>query len=339
MHAAGSQQLNTSKHPQPPQLAIIVPCYNEEEALPAAASALDELLGELRKRGLASETSYLCFVDDGSSDATWATICRLCGQNAHVQAIKLARNFGHQGAILAGMFEVSADAMVTIDADLQDDEKCIGLMLEKYREGCEVVVGVRSSRMSDSFFKRFSAKSYYRLLRLLGVKIVYNHADYRLLSRRAVDLLRGYTETNLFLRGVVPLLGLQSAIVEYARRPRVAGESKYPLRKMAALAWDGITSFSAFPLRIVAALGLLISAGAMAVSAWALYVKLVSGAVVPGWASTVIPMYFLGGLQILCLGVIGEYVGKIYLETKHRPKYLIDQFSGEYFQDRPDTDR
>jgi glycosyltransferase involved in cell wall biosynthesis len=240
------------------------------------------------------------------------------------RGIKLTRNFGHQGAVLAGMFECDADAVVTIDADLQDDERCIGAMLERYRNGMEVVLGVRENRASDPFLKRFSAESYYRILRWLGVAVTFNHADFRLMSRRAIGILKGYRETNLFLRGVVPLVGLNSCTVPYARRRRVAGESKYPLRKMLALAWEGITSFSITPLRIVAGLGALIALGALWVTVWAMYVRVFGTGYVPGWASTVVPMYFLGGVQILCLGVLGEYVGKIYMETKRRPRYIVD---------------
>jgi polyisoprenyl-phosphate glycosyltransferase len=311
-----------------PVLAIVVPCHNEEEMLPITAKALQSLLAELRSGGLAAGSSYVCFVDDGSRDRTWERICELAAVSEDFRGLKLARNFGHQGAVLSGMLECNADAVVTIDADLQDDERRILDMMQRYHEGCEVVLGVRSNRSSDSLFKRFSAETYYRLLQAVGVRVVFNHADYRLLSRRALSFLREYSEINLFLRGVVPLLGLKSAIVEYARRERFAGESKYPLRKMLALAWDGITSFSVSPLRTVSGIGMVISAAAIGVTFWALYVRFFGTGVVPGWASTVLPIYFLGGIQILCLGVLGEYVGKIYVETKRRPRYLIDRHAG-----------
>jgi glycosyltransferase involved in cell wall biosynthesis len=311
-----------------PVLAIVVPCHNEEEMLPVTAEALKSLLAELRRESLIAQSSYVCFIDDGSRDRTWERICEAAAASDDFRGLKLSRNFGHQGAVLSGMLECNADAVVTIDADLQDDERCIIDMMRRYHEGCEVVLGVRSNRSSDSFFKRFSAETYYRLLRIVGVRVVFNHADYRLLSRRALSFLREYSEINLFLRGVVPLLGLKSAIVEYARRERFAGESKYPLRKMLALAWDGITSFSISPLRTVSGIGVSISGAALAVTFWALWVRFFGKGVVPGWASTVLPIYFLGGIQILCLGVLGEYVGKVYVETKRRPRYLIDSSAG-----------
>jgi glycosyltransferase involved in cell wall biosynthesis len=320
--------MSASKGRTDPILAIVVPCHNEEEMLPLTAQALQSLLADLRSGGLAAAASYVCFVDDGSRDRTWEKICELAANSTDFRGLKLSRNFGHEGAVLSGMLECEADAVVTIDADLQDDERCIIDMMRRYHEGCEVVLGVRSNRSSDSFFKRFSAEIYYRLLQAVGVRVVFNHADFRLMSRRALSFLREYSEINLFLRGVVPLLGLKSSIVEYARRERFAGESKYPLRKMLALAWDGITSFSVSPLRTVSGLGVLISAAALAVTFWAIYVRFFGTHAVPGWASTVLPIYFLGGIQILCLGVLGEYVGKIYVETKRRPRYLIDSHAG-----------
>jgi glycosyltransferase involved in cell wall biosynthesis len=320
--------MNNSSSEDLPVLAIVVPCFNEEEALPATAKALGELLAGLRASQLVSMSSYVCFVDDGSRDATWREISRLADVSPDFRGLRLSRNFGHQGAVLGGMLECDADIVVTIDADLQDDERCIDDMVKEYRKGCEVVLGVRSSRSTDTVLKRFTAQLYYRLLARLGVRVVFNHADYRLLSRRAVDLLREYTEANLYLRGVIPLLGLRSSIVQYARRERVAGESKYPLRKMLALAWDGVTSFSVSPLRLVSGLGVLISVAAQLVTFWAFFVRFLGKGVVPGWASTVVPIYFLGGVQILCLGIIGEYVGKIYMETKRRPRYHIETHAG-----------
>jgi glycosyltransferase involved in cell wall biosynthesis len=310
-------------------LAIVLPCYNEREVLHSTVEILLERLELLRSQNLIAASSYLCLVDDGSTDDTWNIIRSLNKSDSRVHGIKLTRNFGHQGAVLAGMLECEADAVITIDADLQDDDACITDMVKKLQEGNDLVLGVRDDRSSDTSFKRASAQAYYRLLHFVGVKVVYNHADYRLLSRRAISELRQYKEINLFLRGVVPLLGLRSAIVWYKRRARQAGESKYPVRRMLSLAWDGITSFSVTPLRMVSGIGLIIAFGSMAVSAWALFVKLVAGAAIPGWASTVIPMYFLGGVQILCLGVIGEYVGKIYLESKQRPRYSVHIHLGE----------
>ena len=317
----------SSQYRPPPTLALVVPCYNEEQVLPMTAKVLGGALDDLKQRGMIADASHIYFVDDGSSDATWPVISGLSSTWTTCRGIKLSRNFGHQGAVIAGMFEVDADVVVTIDADLQDDEACIERMIEAYRAGAEVVYGVRDDRASDTAMKRWTAEAYYRVLRLLGAPVIFNHADYRLLSRRAMVLLKTYQETNLFLRGVVPLIGLRSTTVTYARRARAAGESKYPLRKMLALAWQGITSFSVMPLRAVAALGALFAIGAALVGVWALYVRLVGDGFVPGWASIVIPMYFLGGVQLFFLGVIGEYIGKIYLEVKGRPRYLIEKIS------------
>lgn len=311
-------------HPDRPRLAIVVPCHNEHEVLRCSAATLLALLEQLRLEGLVADTSYLCLVDDGSTDGTWPIIRDLHAAHPDLLGLKLTRNFGHQGAVLAGMLECEADAVVTIDADLQDDEACIVSMVRRYHEGHDIVLGVRDDRSADSAFKRTSAHSYYRLLRLLGVDVVPHHADCRLLSRRAIEELRGYPEVNLFLRGIIPMLGLRSSTVRYSRRRRTAGASKYRPRKMLSLAWEGITSFSVAPLRLVAVLGVLIALGSLGVTTWALMVRLAYGTAVPGWASTVIPMYFLGGVQILCLGVIGEYVGKIYLESKRRPRFSIE---------------
>lgn len=307
-----------------PRLAIVVPCHNEQEVLRATGSALLARLEQLRGQRLVSDNSYLCLVDDGSTDQTWSLISELHAADPRVQGLKLTRNFGHQGAVLAGMLECDADAVVTIDADLQDDDACIVAMLHDFHAGRHIVLGVRADRSADTWAKRTFAQSYYRLLRLVGIEVAVNHADCRLMSRRAVQELRQYPESNLFLRGLVPLLGLPTSTVRYARRPRAAGHSKYPARRMLALGWEGITSFSVAPLRLVAALGFFIAVASLAVTIWALTVRLVFDSAVPGWASTVVPLYFLGGVQILCLGVIGEYVGKIYLETKRRPRYAVE---------------
>lgn len=311
-----------------PRLAIVVPCHNEQEVLQASARTLLARLQELVSSGLVAPTSHLLLVDDGSTDHTWSLIQDLHTADARVRGLKLSRNFGHQGAILAGMLEAGTDAVVTIDADLQDDEACITEMVRQFRAGHDLVLGVRDDRRSDATSKRATARGYYRLLRALGVNIVYDHADYRLLSRRAVDELRQYSETNLFLRGIIPMLGLPTAIVCYVRQPRTAGHSKYSARKMLSLGWEGITSLSVAPLRLVSATGFLIALAALGVTVWALAVKLIAGTAVPGWASIVVPMYFLGGVQILCLGVIGEYVGKIYMETKRRPRYAVESRLG-----------
>lgn len=324
-----STQLSDAASASRPRLAVVVPCFNEEDALRDTVTALLARLDSLLAEGLVSERSSLCLVDDGSTDGTWALIRELHVGDARITGLKLTRNFGHQGAVLAGMLESDADAVVSIDADLQDDDACIAEMIRQFGAGHDVVLGVRDDRSSDGLPKRATAHGYYRLLRLLGVDVVFNHADYRLLSRRAIEELKQYPETNLFLRGLMPMLGLSSATVRYRRRARTAGVSKYPTRRMLSLAWEGLTSFSIAPLRMVAALGFLIAAGSLVVTAWALGVKLISGTAVPGWASTVVPLYFLGGVQILCLGVIGEYVGKIYLETKRRPRYAVERRLGD----------
>lgn len=310
---------------RPARLAIVVPCFNERDALAGTTSALLALLDTLQAQGLATPDSYLCLVDDGSTDGTWPLIAGLHTGDGRVHGLKLTRNFGHQGAVLAGMFDCEADVVVTIDADLQDDPACIIDMLQQYRDGKDIVLGVRADRSSDGLLKRVTAHGYYRLLRALGIKVVFNHADYRLLSRRAVAELKQYPETNLFLRGLVPLLGLPTGEVRYKRQARTAGVTKYPTRRMLSLGWEGVTSFSVAPLRLVSALGFLIALGSLAVTIWALAVKFAGGNAVPGWASTVVPLYFLGGVQILCLGVIGEYVGKIYLESKRRPRYAVEK--------------
>lgn len=307
-----------------PRLAIVVPCYNEQEVLRTTTATLLARLDQFCAQGLASADSYLCVVDDGSADHTWSVVRELHTADPRVQGLKLTRNFGHQGAVLAGMLECDADAVVSIDADLQDDDASIEAMLQHYHAGHHLVLGVRDERSSDTMGKRIAAQGYYRLLRLIGIDVVVNHADCRLMSRRAIEELRQYPESNLFLRGIVPLLGLQTTTVRYARRPRPAGETKYPARRMLSLGWEGITSFSVAPLRLVAALGFFIALASLVVTVWALTVKIVFDAAIPGWTSTVVPLYFLGGVQILCLGVIGEYVGKIYLEAKRRPRYSVE---------------
>ncbi len=316
-------QASASKRPEP-ALAIVIPCYNEQEVLERSVDAIGSYLAGLKQRRVVAQDSFIYLVDDGSRDGTWEIIERLSAASPMVRGIKLARNFGHQGAVLAGMMEVDADAIITIDADMQDDETCIERMIEAYGRGAETVYGVRNDRTADSFAKRVSAEGYYHILRFLGVPVVFNHADYRLMSRRAMRLLREFDETNLFLRGIMPLVGLKSETVEYARRERAAGVSKYPLTKMLALAWQGITSFSIVPLRMATVTGVLIATLSTGFGLWALMVRYFGDGAVPGWASTVIPMYFLGGIQLLFLGVIGEYIGKIYLETKRRPRYLVD---------------
>ncbi len=311
----------------PAQLAIIVPCYNEEEALPESAAALSGFLRGLVDEKLVSPSSYLCFINDGSADRTWDIIRELAAKDPLVKGVSLSRNFGHQGALLAGLFSNSADAYVSIDADLQDDHTTIRGMVEQYYNGCEVVVGVRSSRGSDTFFKRFTANFFYRLMIMLGVKIVENAADFRLLSRRAVETLHSFNERNLFLRGVVPLLGFRTGKVFYERKPRTAGVTKYPLRKMLAFAWDGITSFSVVPLRLAALLGavvFLFSLVLLGVFLWSYFV----GDTIRGWTSLIAFVGLLGGAQLFVMAILGEYVGKIYIETKARPHFIVSERIG-----------
>lgn len=323
-----------------PRLSIVVPCFNEEAALPATVMRLRGLLEELVTRGVVSGESALYLVDDGSGDGTWDAIEAFSRDSSAVHGIKLSRNRGHQNALLAGLLTASGDVVVSIDADLQDDVQAIERMVEAYSSGAQIVLGVRRSRTHDSAFKRFTAEQYYRWLKRLGVEIVYNHADYRLMSRRVIEALREYEEVNLFLRGIVPQLGFRTAIVEYDRAPRLAGESRYPLRRMLSLAWEGVTSFSAAPLRFITGLGVAVSLVSLGFAAWALAEKLFGGRVLPGWASTVVPIYFLGGVQLLCLGIIGEYLVKIYAEVKRRPRYLIEtvtqRFEGQPRTNRPD---
>lgn len=309
-------------------LGIVVPCFNEEAVLAETCRRLSAVLARLQADGKASPASRIYFVDDGSRDRTWPLIEGLVGSGAPAAGIRLSRNRGHQNALLAGLLAAPGDALVSIDADLQDDVEKIEEMVDRHAEGCDVVFGVRRRRDSDSAFKRVTARAFYRLIELMGVETVRDHADYRLMSRRAIEGLRGYGEVNLYLRGIVPLLGFRRASVEYARGERVAGESKYPLRKMLGLAVEAITSFSVVPLRMVTALGLVVSLGSLVVIGWALWTALIADRAVPGWTSTVLPIYFLGGVQMLSLGVIGEYVGKLYLESKARPRYLVEEAIG-----------
>jgi len=311
------------------KLAIVVPCYNEQEVLPETCARMTALLARLQSVGKISEESRVYFVDDGSRDRTWSIIADFVRSGLPVIGVKLSRNFGHQNALLAGLLSAEGDAMVSVDADLQDDLRAIEEMLDHFHRGCDIVYGVRKRRETDSFFKRLSAESFYRLLASMGAQTVFNHADYRLMSSRAVEALRGFREVNLYLRGIVPLIGLRSAVVEYTRSARHAGESKYPLRRMIGLALDAITSFSIIPLRLISLLGLVVFAGSMAVTVWALWVALVSDKAIPGWASVVLPMYFLGGVQLLALGAIGEYLGKLYVEAKSRPRFFVEQTIGD----------
>lgn len=307
------------------RLGIVVPCYNEEEVLPETERRLTTLLNSLIEDGKALDSSRIYFIDDGSRDGTWPMIERMARDNPQIAGIKLSRNRGHQNALLAGLYTAEGDALVSVDADLQDDIEIIREMLNHYQRGVDVVYGVRKDRSSDSLFKRYTAQGFYRLLRGLGAESVYNHADFRLMSRRAIEALKQFREVNLFLRGMVPLIGFKSTIVKYDRTERFAGESKYPLRRMLGLAFDAVTSFSVVPLRFITMTGFIVFALSSLVAAWALWTRLTTSDAVPGWASTILPIYLLGGLQILCLGIIGEYLGKLYQESKSRPRYIIEK--------------
>lgn len=310
----------------PLTLSIVVPCYNEAQVLPETLQRLNEFLERLIGIGKIAADSHVVLVDDGSRDDTWALIRAAHERDRwRFRGVKLSGNRGHQTALIAGLWTAAGDITISIDADLQDDISAMEAMIDAHAQGNDVVYGVRSSRTTDTVFKRSSAEYYYRLLTLFGVKIVPNHADYRLLSRRALESLKQFSEVNLFVRGIIPLLGYRSAIVHYERGKRFAGESKYPLRKMLGLAFDGITSFSAVPLRLIAMLGILVSLVSFAMTIWAFWLKLVTQQALPGWASSVIPIYFLGGLQLLSMGVLGEYLAKLYIETKRRPRYFIEE--------------
>jgi glycosyltransferase involved in cell wall biosynthesis len=315
-----------------PILGIVVPCFNEEEVLLETNSRLVSLMGQMCEEGLISYESSIFYVDDGSRDKTWDLIEDFSTKCVEVCGIKLARNWGHQNALLCGLMTAPGDILISVDADLQDDLVAIPKMINHYHEGCEIVYGVRRRRDTDTFFKRVSAEGYYKLMAAMKVDIVFNHADYRLLSRRALDSLSEYDEVNLFLRGIVRLLGYKSEIVEYDRTERFAGESKYPLRKMISFAWQGVTSFSTTPLRLITAVGVVVSFLSVTMGLWGLFMALLTEKALPGWTSTVVPIYFLGGVQLLSLGVIGEYIAKIYLESKRRPRFHVDALTGKAFQ-------
>lgn len=309
------------------RLAIVVPCYNEEEVLPLASQALRRVLEDLVQKRKIAPDSFILFVNDGSRDRTWELIEKEhAAHPVQVSGVKLAGNVGHQFALTAGLNTAKdmSDVTVSIDADLQDDVAVIEEMIDKFHEGCDIVYGVRKERKTDTFFKRVTAQSFYKLMGLMGVKTVYNHADFRLMSKRAVEEFSKYRETNLFLRGMVPLIGYQTDCVYYDRKERAAGESKYPLKKMLALAFNGISSFSVKPITLILGMGLFI----IFVSALALIYAMVSyftGHVVPGWTSLILSIWFLGGLQLLAIGMVGQYIGKIYMEVKRRPRYNIEK--------------
>ena len=309
---------------------LVVPCYNEEEVLFETASRLKEKIHELIENKIISHKSKITFVDDGSKDNTWSIIEELNNRDKIFSGVKLSRNRGHQNALLAGLITVKdhCDAAISLDADLQDDINVIDKFIEKLKDGCDVVYGVRSERKTDTIFKRTTAQGFYKLMKVLGVDIVYNHADYRLMSKRALDSLEEFKEVNLFLRGIVPLIGYKSDVVLYKRNERFAGESKYPLKKMLSFAFEGITSFSVKPIRLILVVGILMFLSSLLAILYFLIIWM-AGKTVQGWTTVVASIWMLGGIQLLCLGVIGEYIGKIYIESKERPKFIIDKFINE----------
>lgn len=316
--------MNLSAMSSKPVIAIVVPCYNEQEALPVSVPRMLEMLDVMVADGLIAPQSYILCCNDGSRDRTWQVIGDLHAADARVKGISLAHNRGHQKVLLAGLMTVrgKCDAAVSIDADLQDDPNAVVEMVKLFRQGDEIVYGVRSSRATDSWFKRTSAHAFYGLQRRMGVETVFDHADYRLMSNRALDLLSEYGEENLFLRGIIPHIGLKTGVVTYERARRVAGESKYPLSKMLSFSVDGITSFSAKPMRMIFTVGLALLLVDLAVAVWVL-IAYFRGATIHGWASLMLSVWFLGSLILIGMGIIGEYVGKIYIEVKHRPRYAI----------------
>ena len=305
-------------------LYIVVPCYNEEAVLPETARRLGEKLARLTEAGKVSEQSRVLFVNDGSRDGTWSIITELHQRDRRFSGVDLSRNRGHQNALLAGLMTAKdrADMVVSMDADLQDDIDAVDAMVDKYYEGCDIVYGVRSAREKDTFFKRFTAEGFYRLMAFLGAETVFNHADYRLLSRRALEGLAQFREVNLFLRGIVPMIGYTTGYVAYERGERFAGESKYPLKKMISFALEGITSLSTKPIRYITLLGFLVFLVSIAMLLYSI-VRWAMGETILGWASLICSVWAIGGLILLSLGIIGEYIGKIYLETKARPRFLI----------------
>ena len=318
-----------------PTVYFVIPCYNEEAVLPETVKRLTEKLQSMASQGLAGEKSRMLLVDDGSKDKTWQLISQFNRENPYVEGVKLAHNRGHQNALLCGLMTAKdrCDCAISLDADLQDDTDALDQFVQKYLEGCDVVYGVRNKRDTDTWFKRTTAEGFYKVMKLLGVDIVFNHADYRLMSQRALEALAEYREVNLFLRGIVPLIGYRSDYVYYDRHERFAGESKYPLKKMISFALDGITSFSVKPLKLISNLGILISV----LSIFGLLYALISyfaGVAVSGWTAIVCSIWLLGGLQMLCLGVVGGYIGKIYSEVKARPRYRVEEYLEQEKQEK-----
>lgn len=309
------------------RLAIVVPCYNEEEMLPLTTKELTGVLSDLITKQKIAPDSYILYVDDGSKDSTWELIRKFHEEEKKVFGLKLAGNVGHQNALTAGMLNAMehADIMISIDADLQDDTAVMEEMVDKFHEGKDIVYGVRNDRKKDSFFKRTTAQMFYKVMAAFGVKTVYNHADYRLMSKRALHEFSKYQEINLYLRGVMPLIGYETDCVYYERKERVAGESKYPLKKMLALAWNGITSFSVKPIDFITALGGFLIFLCVIAAVYAL-VSYCNGHTVPGWTSLILSIWFLGGMQLVAIGMIGQYIGKIYIEVKHRPRYNVETY-------------
>lgn len=315
-------------------LYLVIPCYNEEEVLPETEKELTKKLKKMIADGKVSEKSRIVFVDDGSRDRTWEWIASYHQRNPLVSGIKLSGNRGHQFAVLAGLMTVKdlCDMAITLDADLQDDVEVLDKFVEEYENGCEIVYGVRNSRETDTFFKRFTAETFYKLMGFLGADIVYNHADYRLMSKTALEALSEYQEVNLFLRGIVPQLGYRTGVVEYARKKRFAGESKYPLKKMLAFAMDGITSFSIKPIRAITCVGVLTFIASIFMIIYVI-IGALAGNTVSGWATTVMSIWAFGGLILIALGIIGEYLGKIYMETKRRPRFIVERFLNHETED------
>lgn len=310
-----------------PLIAIVIPCYNEQEALPLTAEVILRLLDRMSDNGMISPESYMLCCNDGSRDKTWEVIEKLHDADKRVKGISLAHNRGHQYVLLAGLITAAntADAVISIDADLQDDPEAIIEMVREYKKGAEIVYGVRSSRQSDTWFKRTTAHSFYNFQKVMGLETIYDHADYRLMSRRAIQLLGEYGESNLFLRGIIPQIGLKTAVVTYQRNPRIAGESKYPFSKMLSFSIDGITSFSARPMRWIFMTGLSLLLLDIIVAIYVLISYFFEPWVSPGWSSLMLSVWFLGSLILIAIGIVGEYIGKIFIEVKHRPRYAIEK--------------
>lgn len=321
-----------------PILYIVIPCYNEQEVLPITAPMFLQKLADLTAAGKISPDSRVLFVNDGSKDRTWEIICDLAARDPHYAGICQSRNRGHQNAVLAGLMEAKSrcDITISIDCDGQDDINAMDAMVDAYRDGCDVVYGVRSKRETDTFFKRFTAESFYKILNAMGAEVVFNHADYRLMSARALEEFARFREVNLFLRGMVPLVGFKSTCVTYERHERMAGESHYPLSKMLALAFDGITSLSIKPIRFITGFGVFVALVSFIGVLWAV-IEAALGLTVSGWASMTSIICFVSGVQLICLGVIGEYIGKIYLESKHRPRYIISDSTPNFGEIKEDA--